>query len=104
MNQTLMLVPALFFGGLLGATFFLGLRWTVSRAALKGAGWLLFPLSFLVRVAILVAGFYLLSSGDWRRLLACLLGFTIARALVIRLTGKDRQSNAELGKGAGYAP
>ena len=42
--------------------------------------------SLLLRTAIVLAGFYLVGAGDWRRLLLCLLGLVVGRLLVTRLT------------------
>jgi F1F0 ATPase subunit 2 len=39
----------------------------------------------VVRTIIAVGGFYGVSRGDWRGLLACLPGFLIARIAVTRL-------------------
>ncbi len=82
----LMQVPlALLAGLLLGAIFFGGLWWTVARGIGSNQPALWFGLSFLLRTGIALAGFYVASGSDWRRLLACLLGFVVARAIMIRL-------------------
>jgi F1F0 ATPase subunit 2 len=36
-------------------------------------------------MAVAVTGFYLMSHGDWRKLVACLAGFLLARIAVTRL-------------------
>jgi F1F0 ATPase subunit 2 len=36
-------------------------------------------------MAVAVTGFYLVSHGEWRKLLACLMGFLLARLAVTRL-------------------
>jgi len=73
-------------GGALGAFFFIGLRWTVRRglAASNPALWI-FP-SALLRIGVTLAGFYGVAGGDWLRLLACLVGFVMARQITMRLT------------------
>ena len=73
-------------GILLGAIFYGGLWWTVRStvSAKSSAAWLIG--SFLLRAMIALGGFYFVSRGDWRSLLACFLGFLIARVLVTRLT------------------
>jgi F1F0 ATPase subunit 2 len=38
-------------------------------------------------MAVAVTGFYLVSHGDWRKLVACLAGFLLARIAVMRLIG-----------------
>jgi F1F0 ATPase subunit 2 len=71
---------------LLGALFFGGLWWTVRKGmtSLRPALWFLG--SLLLRSGITLAGFYTVSGGDWKRLLACLLGFIIVRLIASRLT------------------
>jgi len=86
MNESLYLILALAAGALLGGMFFGGLSWTVLKGvAFKSpAPWFLG--SLLLRMSMTVAGFYVVSRGNWQRLLMCLLGFLIARAIVTRLT------------------
>ncbi|MDY0166148.1 MAG: ATP synthase subunit I [Thermoguttaceae bacterium] len=86
-NDVITLVLAGGAGVVLGAAFFGGLWWTVRRglSAKRPAVWFLG--SFLVRAAILLAGFWLVAGGHWDRLLACLFGFFIARFLATLLTG-----------------
>ena len=87
MNETLRLVPALVAGILLGVMFFGGLWWTVRRGFSSKQPGLWFLGSQLLRMSIALAGFYFVSSGHWQRLLVCLLGFLLARLVVMRLTG-----------------
>ncbi|MHB9112942.1 MAG: N-ATPase subunit AtpR [Thermoleophilia bacterium] len=86
MNETLGLVLALVTGVLLGAIFFGGLWWTVQKGLSSKRTALWFLGSLLLRTSVALAGFYLVADGHWERLLACLLGFVIARLIVIRLT------------------
>lgn len=87
MNETLRLVPALVAGILLGVMFFGGLYWTVRRGFSSKQPELWFLGSQLLRMSIALAGFYFVSSGHWQRLLVCLLGFLLARLVVMHLTG-----------------
>ena len=86
MNESLNLTMAFVAGGGLGAIFFGGLWWTVRKgvSSTRPAQW--FLLSLLLRMSILLAGFYFVGGHDWRRLLACLAGFTTARVVVTLLT------------------
>ena len=86
MNETLSLVLALVAGVLLGAIFFGGLWWTVSRGLSSKRPALWFFGSLLLRTSIALTGFYFIAHGHWERLLLCLLGFVIARLIVTRLT------------------
>jgi F1F0 ATPase subunit 2 len=81
-----MAVVALLVGIMLGMVFFGGLWWTVRRgvASARPARW--FVLSLLARVGVVLGGIYLVTDGQWQRLLACLLGFWLARIVVLRLT------------------
>jgi len=86
MNDALELMLVSAAGGLLGIFFFGGLWWTLRRAFASARPALWVGGSLLVRMGCVAAGFVVVSAGDWRRLLACLLGFWAARALVVRLT------------------
>jgi F1F0 ATPase subunit 2 len=86
MTRISTLFLALSTGAGLGTIFFGGLWWTIRRAvsSQRAAAW--FFGSLLLRTMIAVAGFYFVAQGDWRRLLACLLGFLLARLAVTQLT------------------
>jgi F1F0 ATPase subunit 2 len=85
-NETLMLALAWVAGAALGAIFFGGLWWTVSRGASSPRPALWFFGSALARMSIALAGFYLVAGGQWERLIACLLGFVVVRLAVTWLT------------------
>jgi F1F0 ATPase subunit 2 len=103
MNETVILVLAGGAGVLLGAFFFGGLWWTVRRglSSKRPAFWFLG--SLLLRTSIILAGFYVVSGGHWDRLLACLLGFVIARLIVKRLT-RAAEKPTYLAQDASHAP
>ena len=86
MNDMLSLTLAGTTGGLIGLIFFGGLWWTVRLAFDSPRPALWVGGSLLLRMASAAAGFVIVSAGDWRRLLSCLLGFWAARWLVVRLT------------------
>jgi len=88
MISTLVLALALLSGVLLGVTFFGGLWWTVRRGLLSPVPALWFSASSLIRTTVALAGFYVVSHGEWRRLLACLLGFFLARIVVTSMSRK----------------
>lgn len=85
MNEHLALIMAGLAGCLLGTLFFGGLWWTVRKGLSSKRPALWFFGSLLVRTVIVLAGFYLITVGRWERLLACLLGFVIARFGVLLL-------------------
>ncbi len=76
-------------GVLLGLFYFGGLRWTVRKGLASNSSALWFSLSFLLRSGACLAGFYLIGAGDAVRMLACLGGFVIARAVVLRLAANS---------------
>jgi F1F0 ATPase subunit 2 len=86
MNNTVILALSGGAGLVLGAFFFGGLWWTVRRGLSSPRPALWFLGSLVVRTSVILAGFILVSGGHWDRLLACLLGFPLARLLVTRLT------------------
>jgi F1F0 ATPase subunit 2 len=85
---------ALAAGGAIGALFFGGLWWTVKKGVSASFPALWFSGSLLVRTGLALTGFYLVSGGHWERLLACLLGFFIARRPVTALTQASAVSSA----------
>ena len=103
MIDLLSLVFALIAGIMLGAIFFGGLWWTVRKgvSAKHPAFW--FFGSMLLRTCIVVLGFYFILGGSWQRLLAGLLGFIVARLIVMRLTREAEQTN-QLAREGRHAP
>jgi F1F0 ATPase subunit 2 len=104
MNESLTLALAWVTGGGLGTIFFGGLWWTVRKGVSSKQPALWFFGSLLLRMSIALSGFYLVSGGRWDRLLACLLGFLVARFIVTRLTGPPLEHHDSPAKEAGHAP
>lgn len=75
-----------FAGFLLGGIFFGGLWWTVRNGMTSERPGLWFLGSMIVRMTIVMAGFYFVGGGQWERLLSCLFGFIAARSIVVRWT------------------
>ena len=92
MDETLSLVLALVAGILLGAIFFGGLWWTVQKVVLSNRSTLWVFCSLLLRMSIVLAGFYFIAHGHWERLLMSLLGFVVARPIVMGLTRAAEKS------------
>lgn len=86
MSNVLPLVLAALAGLVLGAIFFGGLWWTIRKGMQSPRPALWFLASFVLRTAIVVAGFYFVGDGQWQKLLACLAGFIIGRLIVTRMT------------------
>lgn len=86
MSDTLTLVLAWISGCGLGAIFYGGLWWTVRQGVSSNRPALWFSGSLLVRVTIALGGFYFVGAGHWASLVVCLLGFSMARPVVLWLT------------------
>jgi len=104
MNNILGLALALAAGLVLGALFFGGLWWTVRKGIFSKSPALWFLGSTLLRTGIVLAGFYFVGRGNWRRLVVCLLGFIVARFIVMRLTRTPVENGNSKSKEAGHAP
>ena len=103
MNEFLLLLFALLIalleGALLGVFFFAGLWWTVRKIESSKQVALLFLGSMLLRTSVVILGFYFILGDNWQRLVAGLLGFVIARIIVIRLTRIADQSENSITAG-----
>ena len=86
MGEVLSLGLAAALGVLLGAFFVGGLWWTVRFRLGREQPALWFVGSLALRLALTLAGFYLVGRNDWQRLVACLLGFIAARLAIQWLT------------------
>jgi len=104
MNETLTLALAGLTGGGLGAVFFGGLWWTVRKGVSSPRPALWFLGSGLLRMSIVLVGFYFVSGGQWKRALACLLGFIIARFAVTWLTRPSAENLNRLKQETRHAP
>lgn len=89
------LALALAGGVAIGALYFTGLWWTVQRLPQARRPWLLVLGSSLLRTILAVALLWLLSGGQWQRLVAGLLGFVVARLVVTRVLGRCQAPVAE---------
>ena len=105
MSDIAALALALFAGALLGAFFFGGLWWTVQKGVTSERPALWFLGSLLLRTSLILAGIYWVSQGHWSRLMMCLLGFLIARVIVVkRLTQSPVEEPTPLEEETNIAP
>jgi F1F0 ATPase subunit 2 len=85
----LFILMAAFAAGLaLGAFYFIALWQTVRRLPSEKSPARLMLMSFVLRMAVLLAGFYLIMGGEhWERLAAAMLGFIIIRKILTYCLG-----------------
>ncbi len=69
-------------GGLLGAFFTGGLWWTIQRITLSGRPYLLTIISFILRTAVVLGGFYLIIGLGPYYALISFAGFIITRTIM----------------------
>jgi F1F0 ATPase subunit 2 len=94
MNDPISMILAGAAGVVLGAIFFGGLWWTIQKGVSSAHPATLFLTSSVLRMAIALTGFYFVSGGQWQRLVACLVGFVVARLSVTWLTrNKQKEGN-----------
>lgn len=86
MNEAIIIMVILIVGILLGIFFFGGLWWTTKRGLISKYPALWFLGSLLIRMGITVTTFYFISRDHWDRALFCLIGFIVARSIVLRFT------------------
>src|SRR5271157_6160866 len=105
MSDLLALALALFAGAMLGTFFFGGLWWTVQKGVVSERPALWFLGSLLLRTSLILAGFYFVSQGRWSDLVACLVGFLVARVIVVRrLTHAPAEEQTPLEEETSIAP
>lgn len=98
------LILALVAGLLLGAIFFGGLWWTVLKGVSSKQPAVWFFGSWLLRMSMILAGFYFVGRGHWERLVICLLGFLMARLVVTWLTRPSGENQNRPAQEASHAP
>ncbi len=80
----------------LGVLFFGGLWLTVKKALLSKKPALWYLGSLVLRVGITMLGFYYIAMGNWSNMLICLLGFVIARFIVLSFTKINDAKKVEI--------
>ncbi len=103
MSELLNLASALGAGIMLGAVFFGGLWWTIRRGISSGRVAFWFLGSMLLRTCIVLLGFHYFFGDDWKKMLLGLLGFVIARLVVMQIT-KAREQPDRLPLETRHAP
>lgn len=101
MNEIISLLPALFAGVVLGVVFFGGLWLTVEYGLRSKQPGLIFVGSFIIRMAIMLLGFYYVGVSNWLEILICMLGFLVTKFVITRITANHNPANTELIKEVG---
>jgi len=86
-------------GLVLGGLFFGGLWFTVKKALVSKKPALWYLGSLVLRVGITLLSFYYVAMGNWINMLICLLGFVIARFIVLSFTKMKDEKMGKLKKG-----
>jgi len=87
---TVALLSGAFAAGLvLGAFYFIALWRTVRKIPDTQSPARLILGSLVVRMAVVLPGFYFVMSGHWERLVMALIGFILARKLLTRRFGSS---------------
>ena len=89
------LIAAFVAGLIIGAFYFTALWHTVRQLPLAKSPASLMIGSFILRMAVVLAGFYLImSGGHWERLAAAMLGFIIIRKILTYRLGPQNAVEA----------
>ena len=94
MNKIIVLFSVFVAGLLLGAFFFGGLWWTTKKALISKSPMIWFFSSLVIRLGITLVVLYFISRNHWERMLICLLGFIIARIIIVRITKNQAQTKS----------
>ncbi|KFZ44275.1 hypothetical protein DS62_06910 [Smithella sp. SC_K08D17] len=90
-NLIFVMVAAFAAGLALGAFYFITLWHTVQRLPAAHGPTRLMLVSFVLRMTVVLAGFYLIMGGEhWERLAAAMLGFIIIRKILTYLLGPQK--------------
>lgn len=77
------IVVSIVAGLALGTFYFWGLWWTSRRVATTQVPGLLFSVSFIVRMAVLLGGMYVITRGRVVETSLCVIGLLVARHMVV---------------------
>lgn len=95
MSEILNMTLAFIAGLALGTFFFGGLWVTVKKAVTAKIPAIWFFGSLIIRVSVVMLGFYCISPGGWQQLIVSLLGFIVARFVVKHLTKSIHKKQAK---------
>lgn len=82
-------------GVVLAIFFYGGLYLTVTRGLTSKHPALLFIASFILRLSIVIAGFYFFTGGQWQLVISCLAGFTVTGFAVRAISNRSLAAHHE---------
>jgi F1F0 ATPase subunit 2 len=88
MSEAYHLIFAFAAGMALGAFFTLNLWSVVQKMTDEQTPWYVMYGNFVLRMSVVVLGFYLVMGGRWERMITTLLGFVLMRELLVRRLGR----------------
>ena len=94
MTAMIILIAAFAAGLVLGGFYFIALWQTVRRLPATVSPVRLMLGSFVLRMAVLSAGFYFVMGGHWERMAAVLLGFIVIRKILTYRLGPQKAVEA----------
>jgi len=90
MIKVIILSLAFVAGLVLGAFYFIALWRTVKRLSETTSPVRLMLGSFVVRMVVVLTGFYFVMSGHWERLAMALMGFILMKVILTRRLGLSK--------------
>lgn len=97
MTSDLMILALAFAaGGALGVFYFGGLWFTIQRLPGAERPGLIALISFLLRTVIAIGALALVAGESWQRLLAAVVGFFIARMVLVRRLGRVGKETGDM--------
>ncbi len=90
MSPVFLLVLSFFGGALLGAFYFNSLWNTVKKVTDEGKQGMFLLTGYFLRTGVVLAGFYIIMSGRWERVVAALAGFILMREIMKRVLGRQK--------------
>ncbi|HSM25600.1 MAG TPA: ATP synthase subunit I [Anaerolineaceae bacterium] len=81
-------------GFLVGFVYFWSLRFTIAHMVTTKHPALVMIGSYFLRTVFMLLAFYLIMDGELMRLIACLVGFILARIVLVKRTGPQKPTQA----------
>ena len=98
-RHTMGFLATILVGCLLAGIYFGGLWWTVRCLPDARRPWLWYFGSLLVRLALVLSGFWIvIAHGDWPLLAACFLGFVGLRTVLVHFLGYSATNSSPVEK------